>query len=543
MSNWTIDGGIYCGKEVQETVKEPILCALNSQWKLTNSIFNYTGDGHLILIGPNGSGKTRNLLVPNLCVLPNWSTLVVDPKGELAVWTAKHRKDAGSEIVTFDPFGVIESRYPGLVKELPYLKSQGLNPIAILDPDSDDFADDAKLIGEALIKVDGRDAHWGTSAQALVTGLIMALRMKTKDDGSANSMADLRRLLGLAPDALGKTIAKIVEDTKSEPAITAKLNRFTEIKPENRELFSVLSTAVNQTEWLDSKPIQRALSGGTYDFAEMKLRPITIYLVLPPRFIETHSIWLRLMITAVLMPLIRSTAQDQDVPVLFVLDEFAALGRLEVIERNMPLMRGYGIKLCMVLQDISQLKNCYKMLWESFISNAGVIQSFAPNDMTTREYLANLSGKRSYWVWTNSIAKSFPNNSSWDNEPPSRSYQDSRTYFLDKIYPEHELAQMKRGQAVLFEYQCPPRRIFLPDPSQLNAGIILKQAEDFAEQCKVKQKEHQKKKSIYPETKVKISLALKGRPSVIVKCPYCEKLGGNAAMHRWHFDNCKLKPM
>ena len=48
---------------------------------------------------------------------------------------------------------------------------------------------------------------------------------------------------------------------------------------------------------------------------------------------------------------------------------------------------------------------------------------------------------------------------------------------------------------------------------------------------------------LYPETKVKISLALKGRPSVIVICPDCEKLGGNAAMHRWHFDNCKLKPI
>lgn len=45
----------------------------------------------------------------------------------------------------------------------------------------------------------------------------------------------------------------------------------------------------------------------------------------------------------------------------------------------------------------------------------------------------------------------------------------------------------------------------------------------------------------YPETKEKISLALKGRPSVIVECPHCAKKGGNSAMHRWHFDKCKLK--
>lgn len=485
MNIWTTDGGIYCGHEVLEPYVDPTICALNSPWTPANHIFHYTGEGHMKTFGPNGSGKTRNLLVPNLCDLPNWSTLVVDPKGELAVWTAKHRKDAGSEIVTFDPFGVIEHNYPGLVKELPYLKSLWLNPIAMLDPGSDDFADDAKLIGEALIKVDRQDSHWGESARALVTGLVMALRMTTKNDGSPNSFAELRHVLGMAPESLSGYIESLIRDTESEPAIAAKLNRFTEINPESRELLSVLSTAVTQTGWLDSKPVRHQLCGGAFDFAEMKRRPVTIYLVLPPRYLETHSTWLRLMITAVITPLIRSTTQDQDVPVLFMLDEFAQLGRLEVIERNMPLMRGYGIKLWMILQDISQLKGCYEKRWESFIANAGIIQSFAPNDMTTREYLANLSGKRFYWVWTNSKTKSYTSNSNWGSGSTSQSYQDSRTYFIEKVYPEHELAQMKREQSILFEYQCPPRRILLPDPSQLNAGKILKQAEDFAARCQV----------------------------------------------------------
>lgn len=42
------------------------------------------------------------------------------------------------------------------------------------------------------------------------------------------------------------------------------------------------------------------------------------------------------------------------------------------------------------------------------------------------------------------------------------------------------------------------------------------------------------------------SEVLKGKPckykgvkEKTVKCPYCEKTGGNKAMKRWHFDNCK----
>ncbi len=43
-----------------------------------------------------------------------------------------------------------------------------------------------------------------------------------------------------------------------------------------------------------------------------------------------------------------------------------------------------------------------------------------------------------------------------------------------------------------------------------------------------------------PQTKEKISLALKGQRVKIVTCPHCAKQGGNGAMHRWHFDKCKF---
>ena len=488
---WKTNGGIYLGSQVQENILagDQSISLLYSKWHRINRFNEYTEPRHLMTIGPNGSGKTRRLLVPNLYRLTNWSTLVIDPKGELAVWTAKYRKDNGSEIFTFDPFGVIESRYPGMVEKLPYLKSQGFNPIAMLNPDIYDFPDDAKAIGEALIKVDGRETHWANSAQALVTGLIMGLRMTLEKNDSRNSIAGLREVLGFAPEKLGGFIEDLIADTKNEPAIAAKLNRFTKIAPDSRELLSILSNAVTQTDWIDSKPIQHALSGSAFDFSVMKRRPVTVYLILPPRYLETHSTWLRLMITAVLTPLIRSTAKG--VPVLLMLDEFAQLGRLEVIERNMALMRGYGIKLWAILQDLSQLKDSYERRWESFIGNAGVVQCFAPHDVTTREYLAKMSGKQLYWVWSNSKSKSFTSNTNWASGT-SHSDQNSRTYFRDKIYPEEALAQMSADQSVLFEANCVPRRTLLPDPSKLtdiNVSGILSLADAFAEQYEVKEEE------------------------------------------------------
>lgn len=40
-------------------------------------------------------------------------------------------------------------------------------------------------------------------------------------------------------------------------------------------------------------------------------------------------------------------------------------------------------------------------------------------------------------------------------------------------------------------------------------------------------------------TKEKKRLAHLGKAKRVVVCPHCNKAGGEAAMHRWHFSNCK----
>ena len=52
----------------------------------------------------------------------------------------------------------------------------GFNPLDALDPGTDEnpnpnFYDDAAAIGEALIKIEGKEPHWSESAQGLVVAL------------------------------------------------------------------------------------------------------------------------------------------------------------------------------------------------------------------------------------------------------------------------------------------------------------------------------------------------------------------------------------
>ena len=51
----------------------------------------YEGERHLLLFGPNGTGKGTRFLIINLLSIRGKSILVIDPKGELAAVTAAYR--------------------------------------------------------------------------------------------------------------------------------------------------------------------------------------------------------------------------------------------------------------------------------------------------------------------------------------------------------------------------------------------------------------------------------------------------------------------
>lgn len=355
----------------------------------------YPGERHLLLVGPNGSGKGTRILVPNLATLDR-SILVIDPKGELAAITARKRAEFG-RVVILNPFN--------LLAELPQLRSTRFNPLAALDPEADDFPDDAMGLAEALVRIEGSDPHWSASAQDLVAALIMHVR---RDDGPEAQLGTVRKLLN------EPTITRKLEDSNTRVPVSgfgftaalmarsgfdpleAKAGRFVNA---TREIDSIVSTASTQTRFLDSPAIIRDLKGPEasaerpFDFADMKRETVTVYLILPANRLDTHSGWLRLIIVTALRALMRSPANRKRPPVLFILDEFAQLGYLRAIENAMGIARGYGIQLWPILQDINQLKALYHDRWESFLANAGLLLAFTPQDMTTAEQLSRRAGQ------------------------------------------------------------------------------------------------------------------------------------------------------
>lgn len=474
-SIWAKNGGLYFGltvapsgkperplegKEADASVAPGV--KFKTTWSCATGEHRYSADRHVLTIGPNGSGKTRKLLMPNLFRLGDWSCIVIDPKGELAAHTAAWRAaQPGHKVVVIDPFGVVEANYPRLfAKHSDLLKSHGVNPLATLDPESPYFVDDAKALAVALIKTEqSRELYWPMAAQALVKGLLMVLRMKY---GVSASLGGLRDILGLAPKELASFNKKrLAELGQKFPAIAASLSEFTSYSPDDRELSAIRRTAKVQTDWLDSPAMKKDLKGPAIDFSAIKEQPTTIYLVLPPERLATHGVWLRLMVTSILLPLLRSV-EAAPVPVLFMLDEFAQLGHMEVIQDNYALMRGFGVKLWTIWQDLTQAKRLYQEQWESFISNAGIVHAFAPQDLTTRDYLSQLSGERIIWHSKTSTSGNLALGGSL-----SLGSSQNDTHIIERVMKPHELAALDQDEAVLFTRRGLMHLAILPQPEYL----------------------------------------------------------------------------
>jgi len=377
----------------------------------TGRLLHYDGPAHLITLAPTRAGKGVGTVIPNLLAAER-SVLVIDPKGENARIAGEARRRFGT-VHVLDPFEV--SGHP----------SAAYNPLDRLTPDSLDLGEDAASLTEALVMdPPGQvtEAHWNEEAKAILGGLIMFC--VCHEDRERRSLATVREYLTLPSEKL-RALLELMQDSDEAGGLIARAaNRF--LGKADREAASVLSNAQRHTHFLDSPRIAKCLARSDFAFSDLRHRITSVFLVLPPNRMDAYSRWLRLLVSQALQDIARDAealtttkgaqhaSQRLSSPTLFLLDEFAALGRLEAVERAMGLMAGYGLQLWPILQDMSQLKDLYGERAGTFIANAGVQQVFGVNDFETAKWLSQMIGQETAGFQTDSFkpgdGPSFSNN-------------------------------------------------------------------------------------------------------------------------------------
>lgn len=379
-------------------------------------LLRYDGPAHLLTLAPTRAGKGVGTVIPNLLLVPR-PMLVIDPKGENARITYEARARLGP-VHVLDPFGVTG------------LPASAYNPLARLSPDSLDLGEDAASLAEALVMDPpgaAGDAHWNEEAKALLAGLILFAAVHETED--RRTLASVREYLTLPPEQFRALLGLMQESPGAGGLIARAANRF--LGKSDREAAGVLSSAQRHTHFLDSPRITASLARSEFSFASLRHERTSVFLVLPPNRLDAYSRWLRLLVSQALAEIARAAETPQGAPAapgaaqrpqegspslreptLLLLDEFAALGRLEAVERAMGLMAGYGLQLWPILQGEaasrkrsggafrcrtgkaqSQLRALYGVRANTFVANAGVLQTFGVNDYETAKALSQLTGR------------------------------------------------------------------------------------------------------------------------------------------------------
>lgn len=355
------------------------------------SIIGLDDNRHLVTIAGSRAGKSATSLMSNLLTWDG-STIVVDPKGELATNTAQHRAEMGQDVFILDPFNEVKG-------DAAKFRAR-FNPLDELhEGDPVDVVDNAAMLADAMVMSEGgKNEHFSLSAKNLIRGLMLYALHVAKRDATMN---DLRELVTSpieepkkASEASQTSLMahfKMMMAEKAFDGVLASVGSSMIGKPKG-ERGSIISTAIEQTAFLDSLPMRDHLAeSGLPTMRVLKRKPTTIYLVLPSSRFETHSRWLRSILTLAMTALEREENATGR-PVLFILEEFPTLGYMRLIEASAGLMAGYDVKLWTVLQDLSQIQAHYPKSWETFLGNAGYIEAFGNTDMTTLEYLSKRLG-------------------------------------------------------------------------------------------------------------------------------------------------------
>jgi type IV secretion system protein VirD4 len=172
------------------------------------------------------------------------------------------------------------------------------------------------------------------------------------------------------------------------PVLTGIGKRFL-ATPEG-ERGSIFSTAAVNTDFMDSIPMRGISRSSDFSLADLRSgQPTTVYLCIPEGRLGSHYRWLRMIVQLACLVLeeMGPALRDGRPPVLLMLDEFASLGRMPVMERAAAYLPGFGVKLWAALQDIKQL-HPYGDAAETFLGNAGLVQCWANTDPATVEYIA-----------------------------------------------------------------------------------------------------------------------------------------------------------
>lgn len=325
-------------------------------------------DGHILVVGGAGSGKTASIAIPTLM---SWKerVFVIDIKGELYQKTGKAR--GLNNIKVFNPTD--EGAF-------------GYDPFYMLR-NATDVSSEARQIAMSICPLppDTKDPFWIKSAQNLLTGLIMYFF----ELGYSFS----ETMFAIKAEPVRKQIDTImVDESPKTKKVKAHVSEFSGM--DDKTLSGVFAEVSNHiTVFATNDDLQRALDGKGACITPADLENgKDIYCCIPEHKLDEWKDLLGMMCNQFLKAFERRE-EGNKTPILFLIDEFPRLGKIEAISNGLATLRSKKIHIALIVQSKSQLNAIYgKDIAEVIADNCSYKAILKASEPNTQEWCSKLVG-------------------------------------------------------------------------------------------------------------------------------------------------------
>lgn len=336
-----------------------------------------------IVIGGSGAGKSFRKIKPDIIQL-NGSYVVTDPKGELYRDCAKVLKANGYKVRVLN---LVNINYSNSYNPFAYITSeQDVVNIAALfmkntagDGEKSDFFSEAagKLLVALMLYLFKSPNEIKTFGR--VIRLLNSIRYK---NGSIDMSCEFAR-------CLNKHATEHPND-----AATINWNGMQSNAQETQSSINeVLSTRLQLWATTDLDAIT---STDEMDFDSIGKELTAIFLIIPAAR-NTYKAVSNIFYSQLFERLMRVADSKYNgcLPKLvsFELDEFANIGEIPSFNEILSVARSYNIRICVVIQGLSQLKAIYEKTYDSIIGNCDTFTLLGSKDKETLDYVSDKLGK------------------------------------------------------------------------------------------------------------------------------------------------------
>lgn len=364
----------------------------------------HDGPENVGLVAPPRSGKGAGPIISTLLVWEH-SAVINDIRRENFDATAGYRAKF-SNVIYFNPTDPASAHF---------------NPLFEIRKGPEAIGD-AQNVADMIVDPDGtgRPSHWDKTSHALLVAAILHILYAEKDKtmrGLAYFLADPRR------DILA-TLNHMLRTDHGDPVIHEAIasSARENLNRSPNELSGVMSTAMSFLALYRDPIIANNTADSDFRIEDLihGERPLSLYMVIPPSEINRTRALRRLIWAQIGRKLLEEwTPMHQPKPtfigrlaaffgakpkkpaeatqprrrVLFLVDEFPALGRMDFFESQLAYTGGYGIKVMLVAQSRNQIDKVYGTP-NSLLDLCHVRIYFTPNDDKTAELISVQSGTK-----------------------------------------------------------------------------------------------------------------------------------------------------